>query len=183
MCVFLQEPLKNHEDVAFYAEKIFDVDLDGDHIATMGYKQRKKANEGIEEINAIDDAMYVGLKASCQPKRMVGKLGKILCILTTLVSSTAEAEKVAESRKTVLYFADQFPGEQRNNYESKNMTWHDSRGNLSFLTNMDPPSAELVKSWTDTDRYTAPKCIYDIDTPEFYKFIEQIKKDKLTKTA
>ena len=46
-CVFLQEPLKDHEDVAFYAEKIFDVDLDGDHIATMGYKQRKKANEGM----------------------------------------------------------------------------------------------------------------------------------------
>ena len=101
LCVFLQEPLKDHQDVAFYAEKIFDVDLDGDHIATMGYKQRKKANEGIEEINAIDDAMYVGLKASCQPKRMVGKLGKILCILTTLMSTTAEAEKNAELGNTV----------------------------------------------------------------------------------
>ena len=107
---------------------------------------------------------------------MTGKLGKMLCILTTLMSSTAEAEKAAELGNTVRYFADQCPGEQRNNYESKNMTWHDSRGNLSFLTN-DPKAAELVKSWTDTDRYTAPKCMYDIDTPEFYKFSEQIKKE------
>ncbi len=59
------------------------MDLDGDHIATMGYNQRKKANEGIEEINAIDDAMHVRLKARCQPKGVIGKLGKMLCILTT----------------------------------------------------------------------------------------------------
>ena len=42
MCVFLQEPLKNHENFAFYAEKIFDVDLDGDHIATRATSRGRK---------------------------------------------------------------------------------------------------------------------------------------------
>ena len=62
------------------------------------------------------------------------------------------------------------------------MTWHDGRGNLSFLTN-DQRIAGLVKTWTDTERYLAPKCIDDIDTPEFRKFIEKIEEDELEKSA
>ena len=89
-------------------------------------------------------------------------------------------EECATAGKTVLHFADQFPGAQRNNYESESMTWYDGRGNLSFLTN-DVAAAERVKSWMDTDRYLAPRCMEDIDTPEFQKLIEQINEDKAEK--
>jgi hypothetical protein len=72
MCVFLQEPLMDQKEVAFMAsERIFDYELDMDHVATMGSKQRKKANEGIDNINAMDDAVYVGLKAMLRFLRAV----------------------------------------------------------------------------------------------------------------
>jgi hypothetical protein len=43
LCVFLQEPLMDQQNVAFYAERVFDADLDKDHIATMGYEQRRSS--------------------------------------------------------------------------------------------------------------------------------------------
>ena len=51
LCVFLQEPRLDHDKIAFYAGRVFDAELDQDHIATMGYKQRKHVNVGIQEVN------------------------------------------------------------------------------------------------------------------------------------
>ena len=45
MAVFMQEPRYTRNNVAWMASKMFDPDIDGEHMATMKAKQRKMAND------------------------------------------------------------------------------------------------------------------------------------------
>ncbi len=86
-------------------------------------------------------------------------------------------QEAADAGKTVIHFADQFPGKQRNQCELGPLNWYDGRGNLSFATN-NPKVAELVKDWSDgEDRFTPPKCIEDVNTVYATKEFEALIKD------
>jgi len=92
MAIFMQEARYTRDNVAWMASKIFDPDIDGEHMATMKAKQRKMANDGIEKINQEDDATYACLKATSNPHRnrsVLERFGKMLCILPTIFGQAA----------------------------------------------------------------------------------------------
>ena len=46
----------------------------------LGKEQRKIINEGISEMNDLDDALMLGLNAETETRPDLGKLGRVLCI-------------------------------------------------------------------------------------------------------
>jgi hypothetical protein len=85
--VFLQEPKKTKDGTVYFCERNFDPELDSCRIGTMNKKQRKIADEGIEELNKTDDAACVCLKATRSRSRnssILQRFGKMLCVFPVL---------------------------------------------------------------------------------------------------
>jgi hypothetical protein len=92
--------------------------------------------------------------------------------LATTAAATPYMQKLEEAAlegKTVLHFADQFPGVERNNYTGS-MPWTDGRGNISFMCN-DLAITKMVKEWADGQKHMAPMSIGDIGRKEFTDLI------------
>jgi hypothetical protein len=143
MAIFMQEERYTRDNVAWMSTKIFDPEIDGE-IATMMARQRKIANEGIEKINKES---HIG-------------------DLSTSAATTPYMQKL---EGTVLHFAEQYPGVERN-YYTGSMPWTDELGNISLTCN-DPATTKMVKEWADGERHMAPMCVGDIGREEFTDLI------------
>ena len=102
------------------------------------------ANEGIEKINKES---HIG----------------------DLATSAATTPYLQKPEETVLHFAEQYPGVERNNYTGS-MPWTDEHDNISLTCN-DPATTKMVKEWADGERYMAPMCVSDIGREGFTDLI------------
>ena len=81
MCVFVQESREDDNGVAYYASNVISelsANLAG--IKVLGKEQRKIINEGISEMNDLDDALMLGLNVETETRPDLGKPGRVLCI-------------------------------------------------------------------------------------------------------
>ena len=68
----------------------------------------------------------------------------------------------AQNGVSAIYFAEQFPGDERHEECCQDMKLYGARGNLSFMTN-DDSLAKSVLKWSDGEnKYEPPKCIEDL---------------------
>ena len=84
-------------------------------------------------------------------------------------------DAAAQEGVSTIYFAKQFPGDERHEVKCQDMKWYDARGNLSFMTN-DDSLAESVMKWSNGEsKYEPPKCIDDLqDKDEATKLLTLI---------
>ena len=78
MCVFVQESREDNDGVAYYASNLiseFSANLAG--IKVLGKEQKKLINEGISEVNVLDDALMIGLSVETDSRSELGKAGRV----------------------------------------------------------------------------------------------------------
>ena len=110
MLIFMQEPRLTSDNVAYNAVKVFDPEIDFEHIATVNKKQRDIINEGIDQINVEDAALKTCLKATGIKKNTTGMKGmfaKVLCLLPLVVTGirdvvTLSVNRYEQMQKAVL---------------------------------------------------------------------------------
>ena len=79
MCVHVQESRETDDGVAYYASNIIaelSANLAG--IKVLGKEHRKTINEGISEMNDLDDALTLGLNVETEARPDLGKPGRVL---------------------------------------------------------------------------------------------------------
>jgi hypothetical protein len=100
MCVFLQEPRITRDGTAYFCERDFDAEFDSCRIGTMNKKQRKIADECVEELNKSGDAACVCLKATRSHSinsSIYQRFGKMLCVLPVLFGQIVEGVQCIEA--------------------------------------------------------------------------------------
>ena len=90
---------------AYYANNIIsELSANFAGIKVLGKEQRKIINEGISEMNDLDDALMLGLNVETETRPDLGKPGRVLCITpqkvreevgikTLAVEETADLER------------------------------------------------------------------------------------------
>eukprot|EP00973_Karenia_brevis_P086310 11968936-Karenia_brevis.AAC.1 len=63
------------------------------------------------------------LDSQCEPSR-------------SLSEYLAKLQATAASGKTVVHFAEQFPGQHRQDWRCEELPWYDGRGNLCFALSL-----------------------------------------------
>ena len=81
MCVYVQESREADDGTAYYASNIIsELSANFAGIKVLGKEQRKIINEGISEMNDLDDALMLGLNVETETRPDLGKFGRVLCI-------------------------------------------------------------------------------------------------------
>ena len=105
MCVFVQEKREDDDGTCYYASNIIsELSVSFAGIKVLGKEQRKIINEGISEMNDLDDALMLGLNAEtetrpdlCTPGRVLSitpkKVREGVGITTIALEDTADLER------------------------------------------------------------------------------------------
>ena len=81
VCAFVQESRETDDGVAYYASNVIsELSANFAGIKVLGKQQRKIINEGISEMNDLDDALTLGLNVETETRPDLGKPGRVLCI-------------------------------------------------------------------------------------------------------